>query len=296
MASGRLYLRNPGVLIVGAGARAIAVGRGAPVLLPIEGAALSALLARAIAPVSAAALGANAKTLASLVDAGVLLANDSAEALLRARGPAPADLVGQKPCKHLVLGVTGAINAVHTFAIASYLADYVCDRLDVVLTEAAQRIVRPDAYRYLGFDVWTDAFETRGETNVPHVALAGAELVAILPASASTIDKLARGACSDLLSLVVAATKAPVVVGPSMNATMWAHEAIADNVATLRRRGFYVLEPAMGTEVSAKHEARWELGAMPIEPAAIARALLAVLAAATAPRPTPRARRARAKR
>jgi phosphopantothenoylcysteine decarboxylase/phosphopantothenate--cysteine ligase len=285
----RFYLRNPGVVLVGAGPASIVVARGAaPVLLEsVAGANLSALVRAAIEPVTAAALRphADARTLAALVAQRVLLEGDSRDALLAVRGVAPAAAVGKKPCRHLVLGVTGAVNAVHTFAIASHLGDYFCDRLDIILTRAARRIVRADAYRYLGFQTWTSAFAPRGDDNVPHIRLASADLVAILPASAATLHKLASGACTDLLSLVVAATRAPVVVAPSMNVAMWDHAAVAANVRLLRERGVYVIEPTVGTEVSEKQEATWQLGSMPIDPQLIARSLGAVLAAHTAAAP-----------
>jgi hypothetical protein len=275
----RLYLRNPDVVLVGAGARSIVVGRrGAVSLDGIAGADLSRIVRAALAPVPAAALGASAKTIAALVEHGVLLEGDAAASLLRVRGPAPADAIGRKPVAHLVLGVTGAINAIHSHAIARHLAHYVCDRLDVVLTRAARRIVRADAFRYLGFDTWTDAFAPRGDDHVPHIRLAQADLIAIIPATASSLHKLASGACSDLLSLVCTATRAPIVVAPSMNIAMWDHPGVAANVRTLRDRGVYVIEPEVGTEVSEGARAAWELGPSPIDPDRVAKAIAAVIA------------------
>ena len=87
--------------------------------------------------------------------------------------------------------------------------------------------------------------------DVWHVHLASrAEIIAVIPASAHALQRLATGACSDLLSLTVAATKAPVVLFPAMNANMWRHRAIARNVAQLRADGCYVVEPGPGFEVS----------------------------------------------
>jgi hypothetical protein len=294
MAKNALYLRNPDVVLVGAGASSIVVGpRGTIALDGIAGELLSTIVRAALAPVTAKQLGANGETIARLVEHGVLLAGASADSLLKARGLAPADAVGRKPAAHVVLGVTGAINAIHSHAIARHLAHYVCDRLDVVLTRSARRIVRADAFRYLGLDTWTDAFAPRGADNVPHIRLAKADLIAIIPATARTLDKLVRGACSDLLSLVCTATRAPIVVAPSMNVAMWDHPGVAANLRTLRERGVYVIEPEVGTEVSDRDRARWELGPSPIDPDAIARALTAVLAASRARRstPAPRARR-----
>jgi hypothetical protein len=279
----RFYVRNPATVLVGAGPQTIAVAPGgrAALLTTIAGDALSALVRTALEPVPAAALRrhADARTLALLVEHQVLIEGDSAEAL-RARAPtAPAERIGKKPCKHLVLGVTGAINAIYACALASHLSSYFCERLDVVLTRAARRIVRPQAFRYLGIPTWTDAFATRGDVNVPHMHLAAADLVLILPASAATLHKLATGACNDLLSLVCTATRAPIVVAPSMNGAMWDDAAVADNVQRLRARGVYMIEPTMGTEVSDKQAATWELGPCPVDPRQVTPALAAVLAA-----------------
>jgi phosphopantothenoylcysteine synthetase/decarboxylase len=91
----------------------------------------------------------------------------------------------------------------------------------------------------------------RGETNVPHIALATrADIVLVAPASAHTIHRLASGSCSDLLSLTVAATRAPVVVVPAMNSAMLSCRAVERNIARLKSDGFYVVEPGLGFEVS----------------------------------------------
>jgi hypothetical protein len=54
-----------------------------------------------------------------------------------------------------------------------------------------------------------------------------------------------QGACSDLVSLTVSATTAPVVIAPVMNTTMWNHAAFQRNVQCLREDGMYVIEPAL---------------------------------------------------
>lgn len=90
---------------------------------------------------------------------------------------------------------------------------------------------------------------------VPHAELAdNADAVLVAPCSASTLHKLASGACSDLVSLVVAATKAPVIVAPSTNANMWAHPPVQRNVAQLRADGVWIVEPWRGTRVSKRGE------------------------------------------
>jgi phosphopantothenoylcysteine decarboxylase/phosphopantothenate--cysteine ligase len=123
----------------------------------------------------------------------------------------------------------------------------------VVLTQAALRFLPLRVVKYYGFTAWTDMFEPRGEVNVPHIHLAStASMVAVIPASAHTIHRLATGECSDLLSLIVAATKAPVVVAPAMNPAMLRCPAVDRNVTQLQEDGIYVVEPGFGWEVSER--------------------------------------------
>jgi 3-polyprenyl-4-hydroxybenzoate decarboxylase len=154
-------------------------------------------------------------------------------------------------CRNLVLGVSGTIQAALSISLAVTLGSLVAEEVEVVLTSSATRFLSPDVISYFGLRAWTDVFEPRGTFNVPHIALAtNADVVLLAPASANTIHRLANGACSDLLSLVVAATKAPVVVVPAMNAAMLASPAINRNIDRLRADGLYVVEPGLAFEVS----------------------------------------------
>jgi phosphopantothenoylcysteine decarboxylase/phosphopantothenate--cysteine ligase len=56
----------------------------------------------------------------------------------------------------------------------------------------------------------------------------------------------AGGISEDLLTNVLIATRAPVLVAPAMHTEMWEHPAVQDNIATLRRRGVHVVEPEVG--------------------------------------------------
>jgi phosphopantothenoylcysteine synthetase/decarboxylase len=66
-----------------------------------------------------------------------------------------------------------------------------------------------------------------------------------MPASAGAIRRLAHATCTDLMSMTAAATTAPVVVVPVMNAVMWNHAAVQRNVGRLRDDGVYVVEPTL---------------------------------------------------
>ena len=90
-------------------------------------------------------------------------------------------------------------------------------------------------------DVWDDVHE------VPHVRIGqSADLVVVAPATADLLAKAAHGLADDLLTNTLLTARCPVVFAPAMHTEMWEHPATQDNVATLRRRGALVIEPAEG--------------------------------------------------
>jgi len=137
--------------------------------------------------------------------------------------------------------------------IAAYKA---CELLRL-LKEAGHSVrVVPtrDALRFVGEPTWaalsgepvtTDVWT--GVAEVPHVRLGqGADLVLIAPATADIIARAAAGRSDDLLTATLLTARCPVVFAPAMHTEMWEHPATQDNVATLRRRGSVVVEPAVG--------------------------------------------------
>lgn len=264
--------RRDGVLFCRPDGRVLAVE-------PVDVGWLSGALEKAALPVSGKILlegadEAQARTLAMLVAGRVLV---------EAPAPGAAAHQDRKPCRHLVMGISGAVQAIHAPTIVLPLFYHFCERMDLVFTEASKRFVVPEVFGYFGIGVWTDGFASRGSTRVPHMDLArSAELVLVAPASAATIHRLATGACSDLLSLVVSATDAPVVVAPAMNGAMWRKGAIRRNVARLREDGVSVVEPSTGIEVSSGAEAVPEPGGMGLSAANLLPTLTAVLATARA--------------
>ena len=82
---------------------------------------------------------------------------------------------------------------------------------------------------------------------IPHTRLGQrADLVVVCPATARLIGDYAAGISHDLLTATLLATRAPVVVCPAMHTEMWEHPAVQENLATLRRRGVIVVDPAEG--------------------------------------------------
>lgn len=164
------------------------------------------------------------------------------------------DYASSPTCKRIILGITGSIGAITSVDVALLLRARFCKDVQIILTEAATEMVAPAIFRYHGFSVWTTAFEARDDVNVPHIHLAmSADLVVVVPACANTLHRLATAECSDLLSLVVTATRAPIVVSPAMNTVMLDSFAVRRNIAQLKEDGVYVVETRLGFEASGKN-------------------------------------------
>jgi phosphopantothenoylcysteine decarboxylase / phosphopantothenate---cysteine ligase len=147
--------------------------------------------------------------------------------------------------RRVVLGVSGGI--------AAYKAVEVCRRLvDAgahvvpVLTEGALRFVGRTTFDALGSErAWTSLWDEPHP--IPHTHLGQtADVVLVAPATARVIGLYASGISEDLLTNVLLATRAPVVVCPAMHTEMWEHPSVQDNLATLRRRGVRVVDPEVG--------------------------------------------------
>ena len=95
--------------------------------------------------------------------------------------------------------------------------------------------------------MFSDLWEPSGKAAELHIALAEtAELLAIVPATAHTIAKLAYGMADNMLTAVALATRAPLVLAPAMYRDMYTHPATQANLALLRERGAHIIEPDVG--------------------------------------------------
>ena len=163
----------------------------------------------------------------------------------------------------LVVCLTGAIGIVQMFERLLHLRlNSVCRQIDVVLSEAALKFVKPDTFRSLGFDVWVDPYANYGGAHrIPHITLAKrAQAVLVMPCSAHSLFKIAYSVSDDFISLVCTATTAPVIVAPSMNADMWVDAGVAENVHRIRKMGMYVIEPGVGRAISGDPPFTDEIG------------------------------------
>lgn len=149
--------------------------------------------------------------------------------------------------KRIVVGVTGSIAAFKVAGWVSALAKEEA-RVAVIMTESACRFVAPLTFAALsGERVHSALFAGEGAETIPHIQLAReADLVVIAPATAQTIARLAHGLADDLLACTVLATRAPVLVCPAMNAQMYSHPAVQENIETLKKFGYQILTPESG--------------------------------------------------
>ncbi len=117
-----------------------------------------------------------------------------------------------------------------------------------VMTRAAQQFVTPLSVAALcGEPVRIEIFDPHEEARMDHIQLSRqSDLVAVVPATADLLAKMANGLADDLASTVLLATDKPVLIAPAMNVRMWQHAATQHNVETLRRHGVHFVGPENG--------------------------------------------------
>lgn len=149
--------------------------------------------------------------------------------------------------KEVVLGVTGGIAAYKSVEVVSRLVKLGVS-VHVIMTKNATEFVTPLTFETMSrHPVVTDTFARPDTWEVEHIALAQrAEVFAIAPATANCLAKLACGMADDMLSTTVLATKAPVLLAPAMNTSMWTAPATQANAETLKARGVHFVGPASG--------------------------------------------------
>ncbi|MGW8063270.1 bifunctional phosphopantothenoylcysteine decarboxylase/phosphopantothenate--cysteine ligase CoaBC [Streptomyces ziwulingensis] len=145
----------------------------------------------------------------------------------------------------VVLGVSGGIAAYKACELLRRFTES-GHEVRVVPTASALHFVGAATWSALSgnpvlTEVWDDVHE------VPHVRIGQrADLVVVAPATADLLARAAHGLADDLLTNTLLTARCPVVLAPAMHTEMWEHPATRENVATLRRRGAVVVEPAVG--------------------------------------------------
>jgi len=197
--------------------------------------------------------GADSEFLALALEHGLVIKDSDPVALSEHRDSVLTNNQGyyfrraEPQCEHLVVALTGSIVSGLMAPIILSLAYSGYQRqLDVVLTETTLRFATRDLFESYGIRTWVDPFERRDGIHVSHVSLGNAaDCLLVMPASANALHRLADASCTDLLSMTVTATTAPIVIAPVMNGVMWNHTALQRHVQRLREDGMYVIEPTL---------------------------------------------------
>ena len=149
--------------------------------------------------------------------------------------------------KCVVVGVCGGIAAYKAAHVVSMLKKLGAD-VHVIMTDAAQEFVGKVTFQTLSQNLVTcDMFDEPKTWEVEHIELATkADLFLVVPATANTIAKMANGIADNMLTCVYMATKAKVLVAPSMNKNMYDNPATIENIQKLLDRGCRLVDADEG--------------------------------------------------
>ncbi len=161
--------------------------------------------------------------------------------------------------KKIVLGVTGAIAAYKALELTRLL---VKEEAIVwpVMTASAREFITPLSLSTLARNsVSSGLFELAEGSKISHIELAqSSDLIVVAPATANLIGKVASGISDDLLTTVISASGAPVLLAPAMNCKMWENPIVEQNVARLKKLGYLFVGPETG-ELACGYEGRGRL-------------------------------------
>ena len=178
--------------------------------------------------------------------------------------------------KTIILGVTGGIAAYKACDVASMLRRSGAE-VHAVLTENAKEFITPLSLTTITRNPsHTEQYEQSANWKPEHIELAKkADLILIAPATADILAKLAAGICDDLLTSMILASQAKVVVAPAMNPTMYAHPATRRNLDILENRYRYAVIPPEFGEVACGDVGSGKMASVESITAAVASRLLA---------------------
>lgn len=168
--------------------------------------------------------------------------------------------------KDIILGLTGSAAIIKAEKLIGRLRNRGANVI-VVMTHAATRLMKPRRFERASANrVVTSLFKrATKEGEIEHVSLAErADILVIAPATANILGKLANGVADDMLTTVVLATKAPILIAPAMNTNMYQNQIVQHNIGRLKARGFKFVGPEYGRLASGI----MGLGRM-VEPSAI---------------------------
>ncbi len=172
---------------------------------------------------------------------------------------APREAPLDKPVSkglRVVVGISGAVQAMEAPRLIGRLLGR-GHAVRVAATREARRFVSLRALEALTHHRVAKGLWGAPDHPAAHIDLAAwAEVMVVYPASATTVARIARGDFSDVVAAAAIATRAPVLVAPSMNEVMIRAPSVARNLAQLREDGFWIIDPSFGVEVEEPPEAR----------------------------------------
>jgi phosphopantothenoylcysteine decarboxylase/phosphopantothenate--cysteine ligase len=157
--------------------------------------------------------------------------------------------MGHLSNRNIIIGVSGGIAAYKAAELVRLMRREGAT-VRVIMSRGALAFITPLSMQALsGNPVHTELLDEDAEMGMGHIELARwADLVILAPATADIIARLAQGRADDLLTTVVLATPAPILVAPAMNQNMWLNPATSTNIDSLKARGIQVVGPEAGEQ------------------------------------------------
>ncbi|HEY4250740.1 MAG TPA: bifunctional phosphopantothenoylcysteine decarboxylase/phosphopantothenate--cysteine ligase CoaBC [Roseomonas sp.] len=147
--------------------------------------------------------------------------------------------------RRILLIVAGSVAAFKALELTRLLRKAGASVTPILTAGGARFVTREALAAISGERVHDDLWAA--EADIGHIRLARLpDLVAIVPASADLLARMAAGLADDLASTVLLATRAPILAAPAMNPAMWGHPATRANVDVLRARGVTFAGPVDG--------------------------------------------------
>ena len=149
--------------------------------------------------------------------------------------------------KKIVLAVSAGIAAYKAVELLRLLMKEGAE-VQVAMSANAGQFVTPLTFEALsGKPVYRQIFDAKNSADMEHIRVAeNADLMLVVPATASTIGKMANGLADDALSNLYLAFKGSVMVAPAMNDGMWQNPAVQDNIKKLTSHGVEFIDPEQG--------------------------------------------------
>jgi len=149
--------------------------------------------------------------------------------------------------KKIALAVSAGIAAYKAVELLRMLVKEGAD-VRVVMSANAGQFVTPLTFESLsGNPVYHQLFNSERSADMEHIRVAeNADLMLVVPATASTLGKMANGLADDALSNLYLAFKGPVMAAPAMNEGMWGNLAVRKNIEQLKSRGVEFIDPEEG--------------------------------------------------